>query len=194
MNKYKIQPADIFLVDSNKGGPRIVKFFQTAPTWVHHLWRKFRGIQEIVEYYHVGMFIDSDNIIEQQGKVIERSSSKLLNTSNDLLIARRKKVDSYSRDYIIKIAREDIGKGYDVLNIFGKTLTWLTGISLFAEYIQWPGAEICVNRVAYWCKKAFKDTFSQRTHSDLTTHELYKYIKSNPDEWEIIFEGIPRDN
>ena len=32
-----LKPGDIFLNDrSNKTGVKIVKFFMTAPTWVHH--------------------------------------------------------------------------------------------------------------------------------------------------------------
>ena len=64
-------------MDSNKNGPKIVKFFQTAPTWVHHLWRKIRGTQEVVEYYHVGMFKDFDNIIRiENGTFIEEENGE----------------------------------------------------------------------------------------------------------------------
>ena len=49
MNSITIKPGDIFLVDSNKKGPKIVKFLQVAPSWYHHLWRKIRGTQEVVK-------------------------------------------------------------------------------------------------------------------------------------------------
>lgn len=190
----QILPGDGFMVDSNKSGPKWVKFFMTAQNWIVHLWRKFKGTQEVVQYYHVGMFENADSIIEQQWKVRETSSDKLLNTSNKLMIFRKKSLDGYDRDYLVRLAKEDLGKGYDVLNIIGKTLTWVTCIPLFGMYLQWPGVDVCVNRYAYWMLRAFKDKFGQRTHSDLTTHELYKYIKSHPEEWEVVFEGVPKDN
>lgn len=194
MQNVEILPGDIFLVDSNKNGPKIVKFFMTAPTWVVHLWRKLRGTQEVVKYYHVGMFKDKDTIIEQQGKVVEKSSKKLLNTGNMLCIIRKKSLDGYDRDYVVRVAVKDLGEGYDVLNCIGKFFTWLTGIPLFAQFMQWPKAEICINRLAYWYRKAFKDKFGALTHSELTTHRLYKYVLAHPEEWEIIFEAVPRDN
>ena len=48
MLKSKIQKGDLFLVDSDNTGAKIVKFFMIAPTWYHHLWRKIRGTQEEV--------------------------------------------------------------------------------------------------------------------------------------------------
>ena len=189
-----IQPGDFFLVDSKKTGAKIVKFFQTAPTWVQHLWRKIRGTQEKVLFYHVGMFYDSSTLIEQQGKVIKRSANKLLDTSNEVLIVRRKRISEADQFLLTKIAEEDLGEGYDIVNIFGKLFTWLTGIPLFAMYMQLPNQDICINRVAYWYRKALGEKFGSFTHSGLTTHSLYKYILAHPDKFEIVYRGIPRED
>ena len=192
--KINIEPADFFLVDSQKTGAKIVKFFQTAPTWVQHIWRKFRGTQETVRFYHVGNFYDAVTLIEQQGKVIKRSADKLLSTNNRLMIVRVKDIGIYQQQAIIEVAMEDLGEGYDILNIFGKLFTWLTGIPLFAMYMQWPNQDICVNRTAYWLKRAIGMNFGVSAHSALTTHTMYKYIIAHPSEFDIIYNGNPRED
>jgi uncharacterized protein YycO len=189
-----IQPGDIFLVDSQKTGAKIVKFFQTAPTWIQHIWRKIRGTQEKVLYYHVGMFYNSNQIIEQQGKVILRSANKLLSTGNEVMIFRKKGITSEQQKALQSVALNDLDEGYDIVNIFGKLFTWLTGIPYFARYMQLPNQDICVNRGAYWWLKAVNVTFGVKTHSELTTHNMYKYVMAHPDEFEIIYRGIPRED
>ncbi len=192
--KINIEQGDFFLVDSQKTAPKIVKFFQTAPTWVQHIWRKIRGTQETVYFYHVGNFYDPVTLVEQQGKVIKRSANKLLSTNNRLMIVRVKGITPSQQQRIIEVAMDDLGEGYDVLNIFGKLFTWLTGIPLFAMYVQWPNKDICVNRTAYWMKKALGITFGVKTHSALTTHKMYKYVISHPEKFDIIYDGIPRED
>ncbi len=186
------QPGDVFLVDSHRTGAKIVKFFQTAPTWVQHIWRKIRGTQEKVLFYHVGMMYDKFNIIEQQSKVIKRDNTKLLNTNNELLVIRKIGITKQEQERLIEVAEKDLGERYDVLNIFGKLFTWLTGIPLFAMFMQFPNQDICINRVAYWHKEALGDKFGGSTHSILTTHMLYKYILSRPDVYKIVYRGNPR--
>ena len=193
MTKPTFLPGDIFMVDSKKTCPKVVKFFQTAPTVWQHIWRKFFGNQEKVLYYHVGMFSENNDIIEQQGKVIERSSDKLLNTDNNLLVVRPKNITDEQRYFILGFAREDLGEGYDILNCFGKFLTWLTGIIYFARYMELPDKDICINRVAYWYKMSEISTFGAKTHSELTTHTMWKYIIDHPEKFEIIYQGVPRE-
>lgn len=192
----EFQTGDIFFVDSTKSGAKIVKFFQTAPTWYQHLWRKIRGTNEKVLYYHVGMFSDAHNLIEQQSKVIVRSANKLLSTHNKVIVFRLPALTKIERSHLLKIAMEDLGEGYDVVNCIGKFLTWLTGITLFAKYMQMPNQDICINRVAYWFKRAFTIMFGAKTHSELTTHTLYKYLINEEDigDWEIVYQGIPRED
>ena len=200
INDMEMLSGDIFMIDSNKQGPKIVKFFQTAPTWAHHIWRKFFGKQEKVLYYHVGIWARGINkvyyAIEQQAKVKVRDATytkKLLESSNRLLIVRRKDINEAQRDRIVAEAMEDIGKGYDILNCFGKFLTWLTGIPLFAMYLEWPDKEICINRVAQWYRNAIGEKFGVFVHSSLTTHTMYKYIKAHPEKFEIVYEGVPNE-
>jgi hypothetical protein len=195
-----ILDGDFFLIDSDKTGPKIVKFFQTAPTWYQHLWRKIRGTQEQVLYYHVGQFIEVDNkvrIVEQQGRVMLRDEShtnKVLNTSNRLCIIRMRHITDKQRFNLKKRALEDLGEGYDIVNCIGKFLTWLTGLKFFARYVEWPQQEICINRVAKWYRDVIGEKFGAKAHSELTTHTMYKYVKANPEKFEIIFEGVPNAN
>ena len=174
---------------------KIVKYFMTAPSIWHHYFRKLIGKQENVKYYHVGMFFDENNIIEQQGKVMIRDINhvnKILNTNNRLCIVRRKNLLSSQKRKIKQIAENDLGKGYDWLSCLSKFVAWLTAIKYFA-FIQLPQKEICINRVAHWHKSAFGDKFGSPSHHLLTTHSMYKYIVSHPEEYEIIYEGIPSD-
>lgn len=197
MNDLNLKNGDIFLIDSAKTGGKIVKFFQTAPTVWHHLWRKLRGTQEKVLYYHVGQFIrvgDFITVIEQQGTVMIRDEAhvnKILNTSDRLCIIRKKGLTAEQRTKLENVAVNDLGEGYDWLLCLSKFATWLTGIKLFAKYIQLPQKEICINRVAYWYKEALNEKFGSESHHLLTTHLMYKHIKQNPQDFEIIYEGVP---
>lgn len=193
MLKDLIQPGDVFLVDSNKTPARIVKFFQIAPTVWHWLWREFFGTNEKVFYFHVGMFFDKNNTIEQQSVVIKRSSDKILNTGNKVFIFRKTEATDNDLKALQDISMSELNEGYDLLNILGKTLSWITGISLFGEYLQYPKAEVCVNRVAHWYREVYGEKFGNRTHSDVTTHEMYKYVKTHADIFTIVYEGIPRE-
>lgn len=192
--KIDIKPGDIFLVDSKKKGPKIVKFFMTAPTIWHHIWRKIRGTQEKVEYYHVGMFMTQAEIIEQQSKVVKKSSQKLLFTDDKVCIIRKKNLGNNQQLRLLEEALDDVGKSYDVVNCIGKFLTWLTGIPYFARYMETADDEICINRVAQWYKTACNETFGAKTHHELTTHKLYKYVKAHRTRFQIVFEGIPSEN
>lgn len=183
-----IKPGDLFLIDSKKSGPKMVKFLMTAPTVWQHLWRKVRKTQEKVMYYHVGMFADKDTVIEQQWKVEYKNAQKVLGTKNNLLIVRMKNKTDADRARCVQIAKDDLGKNWDILNALGKFLTWLTGIPLFARYIQWPQQEICVCRGGYWWKRSFGEKFGVKTHSELTTHKMHKYIMAHPEKFEIVLD------
>jgi len=187
---YIPQIGDIILSDSNKTGPKIVKFFMTAPTVFQHLWRKIRGTQEKVKYYHVSMIINNDfneqtnlvDIIEQQATV--KLSDWSLNKRQ--IIFRKKNLAPQEKQYLKNMALEDIDLGYDVLNCFGKFLTWLTGIKLFARYLEWPKVEICINRVLSWYWE-IEEKFDYQTHSEATTHTWYKKLLANLN-YEIVYQ------
>lgn len=196
MNIYNlIQPGDFGLVDSNKCCPKTVKYFMRSPNLWVDLWRMMRGTVEKPLYYHALMFLSKDEIIEQQSKVVRKSSSKILNTGNNLLVFRPKSGLTLEQKTIIcEKAIKDLGLGYDILNCFGDFLSWLTCIPFFKTYMELPNVEICINRCAKWYKDALGITFGVKKHTTLTTHSLWKYVIDHPNEFEIIYQGIPRED
>jgi len=182
-----LQTGDIVMTDSDKFGPRMVKFLMTAPTVWQHIWRKLRGTQEKVKYYHLAMMLDKENKIEQQWKVQIKAFGSV--PSKGCFIARYKKATPLDFAKLRAASREDIGKNWDILNVLGKTLTWLTGIPLFAQFIQWPDQNICVNRVADWYNVVFKYKFGALTIEELTTHNMYKWIKNHPEDFDVLVEN-----
>lgn len=199
--EYKAQCGDIFLCDSDRTGAKIVKFLMTAPTIWQHLWRKFRGTQETVRYYHAGMILDDNQMVEQQWKVQYGETQKILSRK---VIIYRYKISEPDRVYygmtretrlnLIKMslrnaAVEDIGKTYDIPQLIGKTLTWLTGIKLFVRVLgEWSREEeICVTRVAHWYKGIC--SFGCKTPSEITTKIIDEYCELWEDEWEVVYSN-----
>lgn len=195
MENPSLQTGDILLIDSQKTGAKIVKFFMTAPTVWQWMWRQLRGTNEVVKYYHVAMVYDMTHRIEQQGKVMYKD---LLPIPDHCMIVRYKRLTSIGMGYLTELADSDLGQGWDVPNAIGKFFTWLTGIKWFARHIHWPTEEICVDRVATWYWKVLGINFDSFISSDglsgngiiveLTTQQMYDYFKRNPDKWEIISE------
>lgn len=184
---YKPQVGDIILEDSNKFGARIVKFFMTAPTFYQHAWRAIFKTQEIVEYYHVAM------IYKVEGSIIKEIEQQNVVKINDFnptkpqIIFRKKNLSTIKQNVLKIVSELDLDEGYDILNVFGKLLTWLTGFPWFARYIERPEEDICVNRVAYWYKIVCHENFGVLEHSELTTHQLHKYLLNN-NEYKVVYK------
>ncbi len=184
MNNIEYQAGDIFLCDSNRIGAKIVKFLMTAPTIWQYMWRAIRGTQQEVFYYHAGMMVNSIQLIEQQGKVQVDAADKISN--RDVVVYRMKNILPQTQGLLYARAMEDLGKGYDVPLIFGKTLTWLTGIKFFTDFLGWisHNEEICVTRVAKWYQGI--EDFGVKDHSEVTTKIMDEYCKNSP-KWEIVY-------
>jgi len=188
-----IEPGDFALVDSTRFCPRIVKYFMRSPHLWADLWRMITKKLEKPLYYHALMFLSKDEIIEQQSKVVRKSSAKILNTVNNLLIFRLKGgLTLEQKTRVCEEAIQDLGKGYDILNCFGDFLSWLTAIPFFKTYMELSNAEICINRCAKWYKNALGENFGVKKHTTLTTHTLWKYVINNLEKFEIIYRGNPR--
>ena len=176
--------GDIFLIDSEKTGAKIVKFLMTAPTIWQHIWRAIRDSQEVVKFYHVGMIYDANVFAEQQWKV------QLTDIPNPTHFAvfRYKNLTEEQTKQLKHEVDKDVGKNWDILNVLGKTLTWLTGIRLFAQFIQWPQQEICVDRVAEWYYRVLRIKFGGFTIEEVTTHSMYKWLKSHSEYFEVLID------
>lgn len=179
------QSGDIFLVDSTKTGAKIVKFLMIAPTLWHWLFRKAFGGQNKVDYYHVGM-VFNDKVIEQQSKVEFEDIYDAITKKEHYVVWRRKNLSEEMKINLLNRATTDLGKGYDILLILGRTLTWLTGIKWFTRHIQSKGKEFCVTRVAGWYKEVVGTTFGCKTYHEVTTDIIDDYCKAHLDEWERV--------
>jgi hypothetical protein len=185
--EYNAKCGDIFLCDSDRAGAKIVKFLQQAPTIWQWIWRYFRGTQEPVRYYHAGMIISNEQMVEQQWKVQYGTTQKIL--SRKIIIYRYKNIPDEIRWIFQRRAIDDIGKIYDIPQIIGKTLTWLTGINLFVRFLGTLSQEeeICVTRIGDWYKNICN--FGVRTQSEITTKILDEYCQTHPNEWEIVYQN-----
>jgi len=179
-------PGDIFLNDKDNTGANIVKFFMTAPTWLHHLWRKIRGIQEKVRFYHPGIVAkDTTKVLEQQ-KYVQLSNAKKVIFDRKHIVYRNKKVDKNQIALLINIAMIDLGRGWGVVHALGRFATWLTGSKLFVRYISMPTREVSAGRVARWYYYAFGETFGEKHYRYVTTHTIDKWCRKHPRTWEVI--------
>lgn len=184
---YNPKLGDIFLCDSSRLGAKIVRFLQQSPTIWQQIWRYFRHTLEPVNYYHAGMVISESQIAEQQWKVQLADLNKIL--SRKIVIYRKKDLTEVQQHILYDRALEDVGKIYDIPQLIGKTLTWLTGIKFFVRIL---GAlskenEICVTRIGDWYK--YICNFRVKTKHEITTKILDEYCSNNPKEWEVIYKN-----
>jgi hypothetical protein len=186
MNNIIYQTGDIFLCDSDKMGAKIVKFLMTAPTLWQYIWRAIRHTQQEVRYYHAGMMLNNDQLIEQQSKVQLANAHKI--DMREVIVYRKKNLSTLAQKELSKIAQNDLGEGYGIISILGKTLTWLTGINLFEKIIHRPNEEICINRVCYWYQYSIEEKFGKESYKHSTTDTVDDYCAINP-EWEIIYKN-----
>lgn len=182
--KVEFKAGDIFLCDSDKIGARIVKFLMTAPTVWQYLYRAARGKQKKPRYYHAGMILNYEQLIEQQGRVQQDLLQKIL--SRDVVVYRLKRLDEAKAIKLCIAAQNDVGEGYDLPLIFGKTLTWITGIRWFTDFLGYlsKNEEICVTRVGKWYREICD--FGVKDHAELTTLIMDEYCQKNPD-WETVY-------
>ena len=182
----KLLPGDIFMSDSEKIGAKIVKFLMVSPT----IWHWLFGFRDEVRFYHPGLVIDQNKVIEQQSKVIIRSTERCI-FSKPHIVFRHKHLTDKQRNFIVTMAKQDLGKGYDILLIFGKLFTWLTGIKVFTRWIQQREKEICVTRLAKWYFQATGITFGKKTWHEVTTDDIDDYSSiDDVENWEIVSVNV----
>jgi len=186
--------GDIFLIDSDKTEGKIVKFLMSSDTVWHWLIGKL--YQFITKkkapawlireqfYYHVGMILNEKETIEQQGEVEKRPISRLLGKRR--VVIRRIDLSDTQKIGIAAISRMDLGKGYDILLIIGKTLNWLTGIPLFTLLLNCPGLELCPTRVALWHYYVTGELWGRLNYNFVQTDDIYYYAKAHPELYKIV--------
>ena len=178
-------PGDIFLNDYDIFAAKVVKFLMKYPTIWHFLFGRFFGWEpDLVAFYHAGIVINNTAVVEQQWKV--RIASVQHQILEKPCIVFRKPDLTMEQRY--EIANEAIcyeGKKYDWLLIFGKLLTWLTGLVWFERWLQIPGREMCCTLVAKVYHDVVGETFGKKTWHEVTTDDIDDYCHKNG--WEIVY-------
>ena len=183
----ELKPGDIFLNDRpNKTGVKIVKFFMTAPTWIHHLWRKIRGTQEIVRFYHPGIVSSNITKVLEQQKYVQYSGIQKTIFDRKHVVYRNNTLTDWDRLDLLNIAVDDLGQGWGIVHALARFATWLTGIKLFVRYISMPTREVSAGRVARWYSEALGEKFGEKHYRYVTTHTIDKWCRTHPDVWEVI--------
>ncbi len=183
----ELKPGDIFINDRpNKTGVKIVKFFMTAPTWLHHLWRKIRGTQEKVRFYHPGIVARDTSKVYEQQKYVQYSDAKKVIFDRKHIVYRNKKLTESDIDILLNIAEQDLGQGWGIVHALGRFATWLTTIKFFTRYISMPTREVSAGRTSRWYYEAFGETFGENHYRYVTTHTIDKWCRSHSDTWEVI--------
>lgn len=185
--EYKAKCGDIFLCDSDRTAAKMVKFFMQSPTVWQQLRRWVTKKLEPVRYYHAGMILDDVTMVEQQSKVQYGDTQKIL--SRKIIIFRKKNLTEQQRFDLGEAARTDIGEGYGIISVIGKTLTWLTGLTLFEDFMHIGDSDICINRVAYWYWKSNGELFGQKNFKRTTTKTMDEYLIQKGNEWEIVYQN-----
>jgi hypothetical protein len=197
------KPGDIFLVDSDASYAKLVKFLMRSTTlWHYIVGRIYEGItrnqapewlMRDSHYYHAGMIVNTTQVVEQQ-MVVEYETIGAAFAHKPHIVIRKKNITSEQQTTLVSFMKADLGKGYDWLLIFGKTLAWLTGISVFTLFMNLSHKEICVNRIAKVYYKLFKETWGHLSiwkslgWSLVTTTDIDYFAKNNPNLYEIIEE------
>lgn len=188
MNNLKLQTGDIFLTNDYSFASKLVRFLMQSPTIYQQIWRWIRGTLEPVNFYHAGMVLNENEIIEQQTKVQIRPIDRIFR--KDYVIWRKIRLSAYDKVKLIYFARKDLGKGYGILECFGKFLTWITGIKYFSKWFDIKDRAICVVRVAEWYSWAGVDFFGVDNANYITTKILHNYCKNHPERWECKYEKV----
>lgn len=182
-----VKSGDIYLTDSVRLGPRIVKFLMQEPTIWHQIYHFFANTLNKVDYYHAGLVVSPETCLEQQWKVQAASVKDAIYSKQKYVIYRKTNLTTMQFFYLSQIATGEVGKSYDLLLILGKFATWLTGIKWFVRHCQQPNKEICVTRVAWWFYRAGICKFGKETWHEITTDIIDDYCKAHPLEWEVVY-------
>ena len=190
----KLKKGDIFFTDSDKTGPKIVKFLMQSPTLFHWAIGKIGGIFSKkfkakfispVRMYHAGIFLSPEVFIEQQWK-IEYNNNVQGILDKKHVIWRYKHLTEEQADKIQNLAESRLGTSYDLWLILGKTLTWLTGIKWFVKNVEAKNKDICITFVAYLYFTCVGYKWGRRTWHEITTDIMDDWNAVHKEDWEVI--------
>lgn len=190
-NPFKLQAGDIFLLDSNSTESKMVKFLMSSDTiwhWIigkiYEFFTKKLAPYWLIKpqyYYHVGLIYSDTETIEQQAKVVKMPISRL--DGKSYMIIRKIGLTNLELEALLANAAIDIGNGYDILLIVGKTLHWLTGIPFFTLLLNLPKKELCVTVTAKWVYNTWKELWGRKNYNFVQTDDMYYYAISHPSKY-----------
>ena len=189
-----LKKGDIFFIDSDKTGPKIVKFLMQSPTVWHWAIGKIGKLFKAkwaakfispVRMYHAGVFVSPTKFIEQQWKVEYNDNVEgMLNKKH--VVWRYKHLTNEQAEKIDSLSKTRLGNTYDLWLILGKTLTWLTGIKWFVRTFESRDKDICITFVAYLYFTCVGYDWGRKSWHEITTDIMDDWNVSHPDDWELI--------
>ena len=191
MDKVIVQTGDIFFTDNFSTASKIVKFLMQSPTIYHQIWRWYRGTLNEVRFYHAGMVLNEEDMIEQDAKVRIRPVKKIF--KKNYVIWRKNDLTEQEKNRLVEVAMADFGEGYDIVLCIGKLFTWLTGIPFFTRWIQQREKEICVTRLASWFLESIGEDFGCKSHHEATTYRIDDYCVINYKDWTQVVIKIEEE-
>ena len=178
-----LKKGDIFMTNNFSITSKIVCFLMTEKTlWIHLYKLLTKKKLNEVRFYHVGMVLDQDTMIEQQGKVEINSTSKIFR--KNYIIWRNTNLTEEQAFKLQLIAEGDLGEGYGILECIGKTISWLTGIKYFSKWFDMKDRAICAIRTIEWYN-TIGETFGKSNPNYHTTDTLDEFLQQS-EEWQII--------
>lgn len=184
--EYISQVGDIIFKDSDQPGAKVAKYFMTAPTVWHHIYRAITRKQQKCEYYHP-LLVISNAAIEQQWKVQYKDLVDAVN-GNRVIIFRNKHIAEFQKNSLVIHSVSDIGQKWGVVHVWGRFFTWLTGIPYFARYLKLPNEEVSAGRVARWYSESVGETFGHKTYQEATSNTMVRYMLAHPEQYEVVYK------
>lgn len=115
--------GDVIFEDSNKGGPKIVKYFMRSPNIFVDLWRMLNGKLQKSEYYHPTVVLGGGDMAEQQFRV---QITSIENFNQDkYIVIRPKQQQHYQLTRLREIILKEQGQLWGIVQVLGKFLSWL---------------------------------------------------------------------
>jgi len=185
---YIPKTGDIIFEDSDKTGPKVVKYLMRSPTIWQDIFRLITGKIKQSEYYHPAMVFNSSRSIEQQKVVQFDDLVDELKQKKIIIFRRKNMIRPEEEGELQHLSASELGQPWGYVNLFGKFGTWLTGIKLFGRYIKRPNEEVSALRVARWFYKVFGEKFGEKDYRDNTTQTMVTYCLNHPEKYEMVYK------
>lgn len=187
--KYNLsifKKGDLFICQSVNPVSRWGMVIMASNTLWNYIISKLNRTYKPVRFYHSGIIVNNTQVIEQYFKVRYNTIEHILNRK--AIIFRMKKLTKKQQKLIIRRAKRDIGKPYNVPLSLAYIFSWITGINKTIEEVGnlTKNQEVCTTELA----KCYKNicNFGIKNYKLLTTKDIEKYCLKNKN-WEIVYRN-----